>query len=227
MAMEAVNSLLRFRTLWDFVASLAFVGIFMVENILHAMDFEFEVNNMVVPAVDPLPYELAVSLHMVHMIFGFSGAALVLMSGFHSTCRRALPKGTSLMLAFMVTITWTWWINRQGTLLWDVDPYWFWDKRCFFEKRNRTAHIFKNLSIAGAFYVLQQLAKNESQGEAPSVERLMALRPWTFQAVLGPQLVLLAVLRAVLQYPLPGYTVVFALTLALLSLQVAVNLMIF
>jgi len=51
----------------------------------------------------------------------------------------------------------------------------------------------------------------------------MALRPWTFQAVLGPQLVLLAVLR----YPLPGYTVVFALTLALLSLQVAVNLMIF
>ena len=226
LAMEEVNSVLRFRTPWDFVASLAFVGIFIVENILHAMDFEFEVNNMVMPAVDPLPYEFAVSLHMVHMIFGLCGAALVLMSGFHSAGRRALPRGTSMMLVFMVTITWTWWINRQGTLYWDLDPYWFWDKRCSFEKRNRTVHIFKNLSIAGAFYILQQLARNEPQGEAPSVERLiMALRPWTFQAVLGPQLVLLAVLRSVLQYPLPGYTVIFALALALLSLQAAVNLM--
>ena len=112
MAMEAVNSLLRFRTLWDFVASLAFVGIFMVENILHAMDFEFEVNNMVVPAVDPLPYEFAVSLHMVHMIFGFPGAALVLMSGTPQSPQRTFYDAS----LHVVAITWTWWINRQRTL---------------------------------------------------------------------------------------------------------------
>ena len=31
-------------------------------------------------------------------------------------------------------------------------------------------------------------------------------RPWTFPAILGPQLVLLAVLKSVLRHPLPGYT---------------------
>jgi hypothetical protein len=32
-------------------------------------------------------------------------------------------------------------------------------------------------------------------------------RPWTFPAILGPQLVLLATLRSVLHEALPGYTV--------------------
>lgn len=42
--------------LQDFLARLAFVGIFIVENVLHAIHFEFEVDNMVIPAVKPLPY---------------------------------------------------------------------------------------------------------------------------------------------------------------------------
>ena len=42
--------------LQDFLARFAFVGIFIIENVLHAIHFEFEVDNMVVPAVTPLPY---------------------------------------------------------------------------------------------------------------------------------------------------------------------------
>ena len=43
------------------------------------------------------------------------------------------------------------------------DPYPFWDIRCSAEKRNRTVHILKNISIVGALTILQQLAKYESQ----------------------------------------------------------------
>lgn len=102
----------------DFFARSAFVGIFLVENVLHAVHFDFEVQHMVVPAVAPLPYEFAVSLHLVHIIFGLFGALFVLVSGFDTAGRTALTKGTAMMLVFMATITWTWWINRQGT------PYW-------------------------------------------------------------------------------------------------------
>eukprot|EP00438_Fugacium_kawagutii_P035168 Skav226718 [mRNA] locus=scaffold3813:9812:20038:- [translate_table: standard] len=119
---------------------------------------------MVLPAVAPLPYEFAVSLHLVHIIFGLFGAAFVLVSGFDTAGRTALTKGTSMMLVFMATITWTWWINRQGTLYWNLDPgVAFWDIRCSAEKRNRTVHILKNFSIVGALTILQQLAKYESQ----------------------------------------------------------------
>jgi len=223
-----LESLLKNRSTKDFLARFAFVGIFIVENILHAIHFEFELDNMVMPAVAPLPYEFGVCLHLVHIIFGLFGAAFVLVSGFDTAGRTALTKGTSMMLVFMTTITWTWWINRQGTLYWDLDPFPFWDVRCSAEKRNRTVHILKNFSIVGALTILQQLAKYESQdqGGRPSfLEGLItALRPWTFAAVFGPQLVLLAVLRSVLHYKLPGYTVVFALILALISVQAGANL---
>ncbi|CAK8987259.1 UbiA prenyltransferase domain-containing protein 1 [Durusdinium trenchii] len=78
---------------------------------------------MVIPAVKPLPYEFAVSLHLVHIIFGLFGALFVLVSGFDTAGRTALTKGTSMMLVFMGTITWTWWINRQGVLYWDLDVW--------------------------------------------------------------------------------------------------------
>lgn len=225
---DVAASLLRNRVAKDFLARFAFVGIFIVENVLHAIHFEFEVDQMVLPAVAPLPYEFAVSLHLVHIIFGLFGAIFVLVSGFDTAGRTALTKGTSMMLVFMATITWTWWINRQGTLYWNLDPHPFWDIRCSPEKRNRTVDILKNVSIVGALTILQQLAKYESQdlGGAPSfLEGLItALRPWTFPAILGPQLVLLATLRSVLHEALPGYTTVFALLIALIAIQAAANL---
>ena len=73
-----------------------------------------------------------------------------------------------MMLVFMATITWTWWINRQGTLYWNLDPHPFWDIRCSPEKRNRTVHILKNVSIVGALTILQQLANHHSPRHQPA-----------------------------------------------------------
>ena len=39
------------------------MGIFIVENLLHAVHFEFEVEHMVIPAVAPLPYAPRHTLH--------------------------------------------------------------------------------------------------------------------------------------------------------------------
>ncbi|CAJ1440804.1 unnamed protein product [Effrenium voratum] len=221
-------SLLKNRVAKDLLARFAFVGIFIVENVLHAVHFEFEVDNMVLPAVAPLPREFAVSLHLVHIIFGLFGAVFVLVSGFDTAGHTALTKGTSMMLVFMGTITWTWWINRQGVLYWHLDEYPFWDTRCSADKRNRTVHILKNISIVGALTIYQQLAKYEAQdiGGPPSfLEGLVtALRPWTFAAILGPQLVLLAALRCLLHFELPGYVTVFALILSLIAVQATANL---
>ncbi|CAE7381844.1 heix [Symbiodinium natans] len=183
---------------------------------------------MVAPAVAPLPREFAVSLHMVHIIFGLFGAVFVLISGFDTAGRTALTKGTSMMLVFMATITWTWWINRQGVLYWNLDSVPFWNANCSAEKRNRTVHILKNISIVGALTMLQQMAKYESQdspGRPSFLEGLVtALRPWSFAGIIGPYLVLLAVLRCLLHIELPGYTVVFALVIALLAVQATANL---
>ncbi|CAE7662377.1 ubiad1, partial [Symbiodinium pilosum] len=221
-------SLLKNRSAKDFFARLGFVGIFVTENIMHAIHFEFEVDHMVSPAVAPLPREFAVSLHLVHIIFGLFGAIFVLVSGFDTAGRTALTKGTSMMLVFMATITWTWWINRQGVVYWHLDPVPFWDVNCSAEKRNRTVHILKNISIVGALTMLQQMAKYESKdspGRPSFLEGLItALRPWSFAGIIGPYLVLLAVLRCLLHVELPGYTIVFVLLVSLLAVQATANL---
>lgn len=227
--LEQPVSLLKARTPKDFVARLLFVGIFITENIMHAYFFELEVDSMVAPALAPLPREVAVCLHIVHIVFGMFGAIFVVVSGFDTAGRTALTKGTSMMLVFMSTITWTWWINRKGVPYWELEPpYPFWDIRCSDEKRNRTVHILKNLSIVGALTMLQQMAKYEREASPcrPSfLEGLVtALRPWTFTATIGPQLVSLAVLHSLLHKPLPGYTATFMLLLALIAVQVSSNL---
>eukprot|EP00933_Yihiella_yeosuensis_P048172 TRINITY_DN4421_c0_g1_i1.p1 TRINITY_DN4421_c0_g1~~TRINITY_DN4421_c0_g1_i1.p1 ORF type:complete len:516 (+),score=74.30 TRINITY_DN4421_c0_g1_i1:75-1622(+) len=225
---EKVMSLLKAKTPKDFLARFCFVGIFVTENILHAIHFDAEIDGMVAPAVAPLPRDAAVCLHLVHIIFGLFGAIFVLVSGFDTAGRTALTKGTSMMLVFMSTITWTWWINRQGIPYWELDPYPFWDVRCSADKRNRTVHILKNISIVGALTMLQQMAKYEQEAlpVKPSfLEGLVtALRPWSFTTTLGPQFVALAVLRSVLKVPLPGYFAVFALVLSIMALQAAANL---
>lgn len=221
-------SLLQARTPKDFLARLCFVGIFITENMLHAAYFELEVDTMVAPALAPLPREAAVCLHMVHIVFGLFGAAFILISGFDTAGRTALTKGTSMMLVFMSTITWTWWINRQGVPYWRLDPVPFWDARCSPEKRNRTVHILKNISIVGALTMFQQMAKYEHQASAcrPSFfEGLVtALRPWSFTATLAPQLVLWAVLRCLLRIELPGYTATIMLLLSIMAVQTTANL---
>lgn len=221
-------SLLKARDLKDVLARVAFVGIFVTENILHSVHFEAEVNGMVAPALAPLPREVAVCLHLMHIILGLFGATFVIISGFDTAGRTALTKGTSMMLVFMGTITWTWWINRQGIPYWQLDPYPFWDVRCSAEKRNRTVHILKNISIIGALVVVQRIAKYDAEAfpVRPSfLEGLVtALRPWSFTAALSPLFVELAVIHSKLGLELPGYASVFLFLLSVMAVQATANL---
>ena len=93
-----------------------------------------------------------------------------------------------MMLVFMGTITWTWWINRQGVLYWNLDPVPFWDVNCSAEKRNRTVHILKNVSIVGALTIFQQMAKYETQERDCIMARLTARvgRPLIREVCLRP-----------------------------------------
>eukprot|EP00747_Dinoflagellata_sp_TGD_P103646 gnl/TRDRNA2_/TRDRNA2_169021_c1_seq1.p1 gnl/TRDRNA2_/TRDRNA2_169021_c1~~gnl/TRDRNA2_/TRDRNA2_169021_c1_seq1.p1 ORF type:complete len:543 (-),score=90.89 gnl/TRDRNA2_/TRDRNA2_169021_c1_seq1:101-1489(-) len=204
------------------------MGIFVTENLLHSYHFEMEVDAMVAPAIAPLPREIAVCLHVVHIVLGLFGALFIMLSGFDTAGRTALTKGTNMMLVFMFTITWTWWINRQGVPYWELDPEPFWSEKCGPEKRNRTVHILKNTSIIGALTMLQQMAKYEAEvwPERPSfLEGLVtALRPWSFTTSLAPILVMLAVLRSLLKLELPGYTVTFMLLLSMMAVQATANL---
>eukprot|EP00929_Paragymnodinium_shiwhaense_P086306 TRINITY_DN46824_c0_g1_i1.p1 TRINITY_DN46824_c0_g1~~TRINITY_DN46824_c0_g1_i1.p1 ORF type:complete len:523 (-),score=101.57 TRINITY_DN46824_c0_g1_i1:350-1918(-) len=222
------DSLLKAASPAEMLARFGFVGIFVVENLLHAFYFEIEVDNMVAPALAPLPREVAVCLHVMHIVFGLFGAVFVLVSSFDTAGRTVLTKGTSMMLVFMCTITWTWWINRQGVPYWKLDEYPFWDLRCSAEKRNRTVHILKNVSILGALTMVQQMAKREmaSLPLPPSfLEGLVtALRTWSFSASFAPQLVALAVLRCYLKEQLPSYTAVFMLLLSTMAIQATANL---
>jgi len=221
-------SLLKARCMKDFLARACFVGIFVTENMLHSTYFELEVDTMVHPALAPLPREVAVAVHLVLIVFGFFGAIFVLLSSFDTAGRTALTKGTSMMLVFMGIITWTWWINRHGMPYWQLDPYPFWDIRCSAEKKNRTVHILKNISIIGALTIFQQMAKYEqdAQPAKPSFFEglITALRPWTFTSTLAPQLVGLAVLRCMLKLELPGYRVTLALLFSLVAVQATANL---
>lgn len=192
------------------------------------MYFELEIDGMVAPAIAPLPREVAVCLHAVHVIFGLFGAVFVLVSGFDTAGRTALTKGTSMMIVFMSTITWTWWINRGGVPYWTMDEYWFWEIGCSAEKRNRTVHILKNISIVGALTIFQQMAKYESQAANAKPSFLegvvTALRPWSFTATLAPQFVLLAVLKMFLRISLPGYGACLMLSLSIMAVQATANL---
>ena len=93
----------------------------------------------------------------MHIVLGLLGASFVLVSGFDSAGRTALKKGASMMMIFMVTITWTWWINRNGILITDMEsgP----------EKRNRIIHILKNISIFGGLNLVQNMARYDENNE--------------------------------------------------------------
>lgn len=224
----STQSMLRARCVKDVFARICFVGIFIMENALHFYHFEMEIDAMVQPALAPLPREVAVSLHVVHIVFGIFGAVFVILSGFDTAGRTALTKGTSMMLVFMATITWTWWINRQGKLYWEMDEYYFWDARCSPDKRNRTVHILKNISIVGALTMLQQMAKYEQQAmqtkPSPFEGLVTALRPWSFTATLAPNLVLLATVKCLKKTDLPGYGVTIMMLLSIMAIQACANL---
>ena len=66
-------SVFKARTIGDWIARIAFAGIFVIENIFHYMNFDMEMEMMVVPAIAPLPRELGVGLHVMHIVLGLLG----------------------------------------------------------------------------------------------------------------------------------------------------------
>mmetsp|Transcript_65851 Transcript_65851/g.157378 ORF Transcript_65851/g.157378 Transcript_65851/m.157378 type:complete len:528 (-) Transcript_65851:141-1724(-) len=224
----AGTSLLKARNPGDVLARVAFVGIFIVENIMHAIHFEMEVQNLVIPAWKPLPREVAVCVHIMHVVLGLFGALYIIISCFDSAGRTALTKGAGMLLVFMTTITWTWWINRQGLLFWDIEDYPVWDARCGPEKRNRFVHICKNVSIVGGTFIYKRLARYDAEVFPcrPSfLEGLVtSMRIWTLATTLVPVLIIMAVAQPRLGISLPSYTLIFALMLSLSACQVSANL---
>ena len=103
-----IDSIFFFHGWRDVFARVCFCGIFVVENIFHLMYFDQEIDGLVAPALSPLPRELAVALHTMHIVLGMFGAVFVILSGFDTAGRTALRKGCKMMLIFMLTITWTW-----------------------------------------------------------------------------------------------------------------------
>jgi hypothetical protein len=61
----------------EFIARLAAVGVFLAENINHVVNFHFEVQTFVLPAISPLPLGFAVAIHFITIFLGLSGALLV------------------------------------------------------------------------------------------------------------------------------------------------------
>ena len=66
----------------DLVARCCFVGIFIVENVFHFLYFDVEMEQLVAPALRPLPRQVGVGLHVMHIVLGILGAVFVILSGF-------------------------------------------------------------------------------------------------------------------------------------------------
>jgi hypothetical protein len=139
----------------EFVGRLAAVGIFIIENVSHIMNFHLEVETLVSPATSPLPSWFAVGLHAITVALGLSGSLMFLGNFFwRETARERL--GAAILCIFMLLITWSWWLRRFGVFVWDVsDPN---------EKRQRTIHCLKNISILG-FLVLQSISSSKSRNK--------------------------------------------------------------
>lgn len=139
----------------EFVGRLAAVGIFIIENVSHIMNFELEVETLVSPATSPLPSWFAVGLHAITVGLGLSGSLMFLGNFFWRRADRERV-GAATLCIFMLLITWSWWLRRFGVFVWDVsDPN---------EKRQRTIHCLKNISILG-FLVLKTISSSKSRNK--------------------------------------------------------------
>jgi hypothetical protein len=135
-----MSSVFEYRGFFDVMSRFLGVGIFAIENYNHLVNFESEVQNMVIPALSPMPPVVCSIVHGLTIFLGLGGSLCFLLSGLKSFRKLARPGLRSLLL-FMLIITWNWWFRRNGEYLWEVqDPI---------DKRNRVIHCLKNASIFG------------------------------------------------------------------------------
>lgn len=138
--------------LFGFLARLLAVGIFLVENVNHCFDFSKEVHEMVHPAIAPLPISLAYGVHFTTICLGLVGSSLFLSAKVGS---KQFLSSVIALSVFMMLITWNWWIRRFGQFVWDIE-----DPR---ERKMRTIHCLKNLSIFGFLLTVGQIGSTVSQ----------------------------------------------------------------
>jgi type IV secretory pathway TrbD component len=124
------------------VSRILAVGIFVGENVNHVVNFEQEVATLVHPALQPLPTEIAMGVHALTICLGIVGSVLLLIS------ERRQVVASRILSVFMILITWNWWLRRFGVFVWDVPEV--------DERRMRTIHCLKNLSIFGFLLMLSR-----------------------------------------------------------------------
>lgn len=221
------NSIFRCRHPMDWIARVCFVGIFVIENCFHFTYFDMEMEHMVAPALKPLPRQVGVGLHVMHIVLGLLGASFVIISGFDAAGRTALRKGSKMMMIFMITITCTWWLNRGGIFYTDVDTS---TPEGGAEKRNRLVHVLKNISIFGGLNFIQRLAMYDEES-APTLRKIpleglvTSLRVWSLPAAGIPMLLSFVYLTCCLKIELAGYSDAIFCFVSLLAVQCAANLL--
>ena len=201
-----------------FLLRVIAVGIFVIENINHFLNFEDEVTSLVVPAVTEV-VPIAMVVHAVTICLGISGSLIFLFAS-----KRHLRIATSLLALFMCLITWTWWFRRHGVFVWEVSD--------IVDRKNRMIHCLKNASLFG-FITLAgchddakpiksiSVRRQVSSCEEPLFPRLLiALRPWSFPAALTPLLITFTLL-----WPNVNVWKAAVFTLGILALQSCANLM--
>jgi uncharacterized membrane protein YphA (DoxX/SURF4 family) len=68
---------LRYKSALDVTARIMGVGIFVLENYNHMMNFNTEVSALVHPAIHPLPRWVAEALHVSTITLGLAGSVSV------------------------------------------------------------------------------------------------------------------------------------------------------
>jgi hypothetical protein len=75
--MPVMNSSANHSESLDVLARIVAVGIFVIENVNHTLNFGFEVRNLVSPALVPLPLFVAQVVHGITVLLGITGSLLV------------------------------------------------------------------------------------------------------------------------------------------------------
>jgi hypothetical protein len=96
----------------DFIARLAFVGVFVVECFAHIIDFRDEVENLVMPAIGFTLYQ-ALFFHALTISLGLIGSIGFLV-GSASNSAVITRMSLNLLLSFLPIITFVWWLKRDG-----------------------------------------------------------------------------------------------------------------
>jgi len=191
----------------DFVGRLALVGIFLVENVSHVINFTSEVDALVSPALGSA--EMAKVYHFLSVFLGLVGSAGFILGSIANNSN-LLRVSRNMLLAFLLLISFVWWVKRDGV--------WFWEAA---DWKVRQIHLMKNMSIAGGIVSVSEISSQSAESATSALRRVfVSTRPWSLPATLVPCLVVLSSLTQPLDSWVPFARFVFGVV----CLQAASNL---